>query len=366
MRFRSVLDDMRPYQPPRMAREIEVDRGSKEYVKLTMNELSFGPLPEAKEAIIEVLSRGGRYPERDSTPLREAIAAANPGSAPENIIVGNGSSELLVDLMQIVDRPGEVIFPWPSFPFYSEVARVVGLTERRVALDERHTVDPDAMLSAAGPETRALILCNPNNPTGTYLPLDEVRAFADALPRDVLLILDEAYYEFVGDPAYAGSHELALASENIVSMRTFSKVHGLAGFRIGYSIAPARLADYSWRAHVPFSVSLAAQAGAEASMRRTESIAERARFIERERTRLQTAFGEASLEYVPSHTNFILVRTGPETFERTGVLVREGEAIGYPGWSRVSIGNSEENDRLLAALVQPEESQSRAPHTKLV
>ena len=333
-----------------MALEIEADRGSTEYAKLTMNELSFGPLPEARAAAVEAIGRANRYPPRDADPLRRVICAANPGTTTANVVVGNGSSEVLVDLLQILDRPGEVVFPWPSFPFYSSATRVVGLAERRVGLDERHAADLDALHAAVGPGTRAVILCNPNNPTGTYLPLERVRAFAEALPERVLLILDEAYYEFVGDPAYAGSHELASRSSNVVSTRTFSKVHGLAGLRVGYGIAPAGLADYVWRAHVPFSVSLVAQAAAEASMGQPESIAGRARFVAGERGRLQAAFDEAGLEYVPSHTNFILVRTGPAVFERTGALVREGEALGYPGWSRISLGDKLDNDRVIAAL----------------
>lgn len=351
MKLRTALDDILPYHPPRLRDEISVDRGSEEYVKLTMNELSFGPLPEAREAIVASLARGGRYPDRDADPLREAIAAANPGVVPDNIAVGNGSSETLVDLMQVLDRPGEVLFPWPSFPFYASAARVVGLGVRTVALNENHRADLDALHAAVTPETRAVILCNPNNPSGTYHPLPEVRRFAEALPGDVLLILDEAYYEFVDDPAYPGSHGLALESENVVTTRTFSKVHGLAAYRVGYAIAPKRLADYVWRAHVPFSVNQAGQAAATASMRRPEAISERARLMKGERERVQEAFAGAGLEYVPSHTNFVMVRTGPKTFEKTGVLVREGEALGYPvGWSRVTIGSPEENDRLLAAL----------------
>ena len=351
MRLRAVLDDILPYHPPRLAEEISVDCGSKEYVKLTMNELSFGPLPEAREAAIKSLARGGRYPDRDADPLREAIADANPGIAPENVVVGNGTSEVLVDLMQVLDRPGEMIIPWPSFPFYVSAASVVGLRTLKVPLDEHHKADLDAMLSAVTSETRAVILCNPNNPSGTYLPLEEVRSFAEALPGDVLLILDEAYYEFVDDPAYMGSHELVLASNNVISTRTFSKVHGLAALRIGYGFAPERLANYVWRAHVPFSVNQAGQAAATVSMRQTEAIAERSRLMKNERERVQAAFGDAGLEYVPSHTNFVMVRAVPKVFERTGVLVREGEALGYPvGWSRVSLGAPEENDRLLAAL----------------
>jgi histidinol-phosphate aminotransferase len=354
MRFRAVLDEVRPYHPPRLGEEIQVDRGSDAYVKLTMNELSFGPLPVAKEAMVASFARAGRYPERDATPLREAIAGANPGVARENVMVGNGSSEVLVDLMQTLERPGQVLIPWPSFPFYVSAARVVGLKAKTVGLDGEHRLDLDAMLSAVTEETRAVILCNPNNPSGTYRPLSEVRAFARALPDRVMLILDEAYYEFVDDPAYAGSHELALEMENVVSSRTFSKVHGLAALRVGYAIASERLADYVWRAHVPFSVNQAGQAAAEASMRATEAIAERSRLMKRERERVQAAFGAAGLEYVPSHTNFVMVGTGPQIFERAGVLVREGEALGYPeGWSRVTIGGPEENERLISALEVP-------------
>ena len=351
MKTRSVLEGIRPYDPPRLHEEISVDYGSERYVKLTMNELSFGPLPEAKAAIVETLSRAGRYPDRDATPLREALAYANPGLSPDNVVVGNGSSETLVDLMQVLDRPGGVVIPWPSFPFYASAARVVGLDVRKVPLDERHGVDLDAMLAALTDETRAVILCNPNNPSGTYLPLSEVRRFAEALPGDVLLILDEAYYEFVDDPLYSGSHELVLQSDNVVSTRTFSKVHGLAGFRVGYGLAPERLANLVWGVHVPFSVNQAGQAAATASLGQPEAIAERSRLMKRERERVQEAFGAAGLEYVPSHTNFVMVGARPQLFEKTGVLVREGEALGYPvGWSRVTIGGPEENDRLLAAL----------------
>ena len=351
MKTRSVLENVSPYNPPRLLEEISVDHGSERYVKLTMNELSFGPLPEARAAIVETLSRAGRYPDRDATPLREAIARANPGLSPDNVVVGNGSSETLVDLMQILERPGEVVIPWPSFPFYVSAARVVGLNARKVELDGDHRVDLDAMLAAVTGETRAVILCNPNNPSGTYLPLSEVRHFAEALPEGVLLILDEAYYDFVDDPLYTGSHELVLGSDNVVSTRTFSKVHGLAGFRVGYGLAPRRLADLVWSAHVPFSVNQAGQAAATASMGQPEAIAGRSRLMKRERERVQDAFGAAGLEYVPSHTNFVMVGAKPGLFEKTGVLVREGEALGYPvGWSRVTIGGPEENDRLLAAL----------------
>jgi histidinol-phosphate aminotransferase len=348
--FRSELDPLSPYNPPRAANEAAAERGAEDYVKLTSNELSFGPLPEAEAALAEALPRANRYPDRYATALREEVVSANPGSAFENILVGNGSSEILLNLLQLLERPGEVIFPWPSFGLYASIGITLGLNTTRVPLTDDHGIKPEALLSAVTAETRAIVVSNPNNPTGTYLTFDEVRAFADALPENVLLILDEAYQEFVSDPAYSGSHELALERENVVCVRTFSKAHGLAGFRVGYGIAARRVADYVERVRFPFSVNLAAQVTASASMRARDKIEARARFVMGERDRIQNAFREAGLDYIPSQGNFVLVRTGPEIFERARVLVREGDPLGYPGWSRVTIGDSGENDRVIGAL----------------
>jgi histidinol-phosphate aminotransferase len=353
LKFRVELDPLAPYEPPRMSQEAAAEHGEGgAYVKLTSNELSFGPLPEAEAALAEALPRANRYPDRHAYSLREAIAATNPGAEPmRNVLVGNGSSEVLFNLLQLVEKPGEVIFPWPSFGLYVTIGVTLGLRTTKVPLTDQHAAKPGALLSAVTNETRAVIISNPNNPTGTYLTLEDVRTLAEALPEDVLLILDEAYQEFVADPAYHGSHALALEKENVVVIRTFSKAHGLAGFRAGYGIAPQRTADYAERIRFPFSVNLAAQVAATASMRAREKIRARAEFVIRERGRVQDAFAQASLNFIPSQGNFVLVESGPEIFEKTGVLVREGEALGYPGWSRVTIGNSEENDRVIGALL---------------
>jgi histidinol-phosphate aminotransferase len=351
MYFRPELDPLAPYRPPRMSQEAAAERGTDGFVKLTSNELSFGPLPEAETALAEALPRANRYPDRHVRALREAVASANPGTDPgRNVLVGNGSSEVLLNLLQLVERPGEVVFPWPSFGLYVSIGVTLGLSPKKVPLTEQHAAKPEALLSAVTAKTRAIILSNPNNPTGTHLNLEEVRSLADALPNQVFLILDEAYQEFVSDPAYYGSHELALAKENVVCVRTFSKAHGLAGFRAGYGIASPRVADYVERVRFPFSVNLAAQVAAAASMSARDKIRGRAEFIVRERERVQKAFRTAKLDYIPSQGNFVLVETGPEIFERAGVLVREGEALGYPGWSRVTIGDSGENDRVIGAL----------------
>lgn len=351
MKFRDELGSLSPYKPPKAAAEASADRGTDGYVKLTMNELSFGPLPEAEAALTEALPRANRYPDRDVGALREAVVSANPGSSPNNIIVGNGSSEVLMNLLQLLEKPGEVVFPWPTFGLYKSISTVLGMKSKTVSLTENYGIKPEALLSAVTDETRAVIICNPNNPTGTYLTLDEVRAFADELPDEVLLILDEAYQEFVADPAYHGSHTLALERPNVVVSRTFSKAHGLAGFRVGYAIAPEEVADYAERVRFPFSVNLAAQVAAAASMKARDKIAGRAEFVMRERERLENAFEEAGVGYVPSQANFMMVEAGPEVFEKAGVLVREGEALGFPrAWSRITIGNTEENDRVIGAL----------------
>jgi histidinol-phosphate aminotransferase len=243
-----------------------------------------------------------------------------------------------------------VVYGWPSFSLYPSVCAVLGMTAREVPLTKEQGIEPEALLSAVTDRTRAVILCNPNNPSGTFVGLHRVRELADELPDGVVLIVDEAYREFVDDPSYEESHTLALERDNVVIARTFSKAHGLAGLRVGYGIASERIADYAERVRFPVSVNLAAQVAATASMQAREKVAARAEFVVRERDRLQEAFREANLEFIPSQGNFVMVRFGAADFERSGVLVREGEALGYPGWSRVTVGDSGENDRVITAL----------------
>ena len=347
--FRSELDSLKTYVPPkswRMAAEGRAD----DYAKLTSNELAFGPLPEAEAALAEALPRANRYPDSHVSRLRQVIAEANAGVDTTNVLVGNGSSEVLLNALQLLPTGGEVVFPWPSFSLYPMLCAVLGMAPRPIPLNEDNGLPAEGILSAVTDETRAVILCNPNNPSGTYLTLAEVQSLASELPENVLLILDEAYVEFVDDPLYKDSHTLALENENVVVARTFSKVHGLAGLRAGYGIAPTRVADYAERVRFPVSVNLAAQVAATASMQAREKVEARSRFVIRERGRLQDAFGAASLDFIPSQGNFVMVRFEADEFEKSGILVREGAALGYPGWSRVTVGSSEENDRVIGAV----------------
>jgi histidinol-phosphate aminotransferase len=349
MRFRSELEPLRPYVPPKSWRMAAEGTDENRYAKLTSNELAFGPLPEAEAALAEVLPRANRYPDSHVTRLRQVVAEANAGTETRNVLVGNGSSEVLMNVLQLLPV-GEIVYPWPSFSLYPMICAVLGMAARPISLTENHEIPAEALLSAVTDETRAVILCNPNNPSGTYLTLDEVTSLASELPLDVLLILDEAYVEFVDDPNYRNSHTLALERENVVTARTFSKAHGLAGLRVGYGIGPEKIADYAERVRFPVSVNLAAQVAATASMLAEDKVRERAEFVVRERKRLQEAFAGANLDFIPSQGNFIMIRFEAEDFEKAGVLVREGAALEYPGWSRVTVGDSWENDRAIAAL----------------
>src|SRR5215217_7821008 len=259
--LRPELDPLRPYIPPkswRMAAEGTDDR----YAKLTSNELAFGPLPEAEAALSEALPRANRYPDSHASRLRQAVVDANPGTETRNVLVGNGSSEVLLNVLQLLPAPGEVVYGWPSFSLYPSVCAVLGMTAREVPLTEEQEIKPEALLSAVMDRTRVVILGNPNNPSGTFVGLDRVREIADGLPDGVILIMDEAYREFVDDPSYNNSHTLALERDNVVMARTFSKAHGLAGLRVGYGIASERIADYAERVRFPVSVNLAAQVAA--------------------------------------------------------------------------------------------------------
>ncbi|HEX2728107.1 MAG TPA: aminotransferase class I/II-fold pyridoxal phosphate-dependent enzyme, partial [Rubrobacteraceae bacterium] len=303
MRFRPELDPLRPYVPPKSWRMSAEGTDENGYAKLTSNELAFGPLPEAQAALSEILPRANRYPDSHVSRLRQVVAEANAGTETRNVLVGNGSSEVLMNVLQLLPVPGEVVYGWPSFSLYPSVCAVLGMTAMEIPLTEEQEIEPESLLSALTDRTRAVILCNPNNPSGTFSSLDRVRELADELPDGVILIVDEAYTEFVDDPSYQVSHTLALERENVVMTRTFSKAHGLAGLRMGYGIASERIADYAERVRFPVSVNLAAQVAATASMLAREKVRERAEFVIRERSRLQDAFGHAGLEYIPSQGN---------------------------------------------------------------
>jgi histidinol-phosphate aminotransferase len=344
-RIRPELADVPPYKPGKPAPE-----GAH---KLSSNENPYPPLPSVVAAVHHAAGRMNRYPDAASTRLVEALAARHQVPV-DTLAVGTGSVGLAQQVVQSTAGAGdEVVFAWRSFEAYPIFVRVAGATAVRVPLgpDERH--DLDAMLAAVTPRTRLVLVCNPNNPTGTAVGGAAFERFLDKVPADVLVVVDEAYHEFVRDPEVPDGVELQRERPNVCVLRTFSKAYGLAGLRVGYAVAHPAVADALRRTAVPFGVSVLAEEAALASLKAEAGVELRDR-VERlvaERTRVTAALRDQGWVVPPSEANFVWLRTGQRTAAVTdamaaaGVVVRpfDGEGI------RVTVADPEADDAFLAA-----------------
>lgn len=325
-------------------------------IKLASNEVSAGPLPSVVQAIAEAAGGINRYPDSGCTELTGRLAD-KLGVPADHLAIGCGSVTLCQQLVQATcTEHDEVLFAWRSFEAYPIVTHVAGARQIRVPLDEGHAHDLDAMAAAITPNTRMVFVCNPNNPTGTALRTEEIEAFIAKVPRDVLVVLDEAYKEFVDDAHIPDGVELAkqqwaAGHTNVAVLRTFSKAYGLAGLRIGYAVAPPVVADVLRKVYVPFSVNALAQVAAMASLDAEDELMVRCRAIVAERTRVRGELLAMGYEVPETQANFVWLPLG----ERTGafnehclahkVVVRAFVGEG----ARVTIGEPEENDAFLAA-----------------
>ena len=327
-------------------------------VKLASNEPPWGPPPAAIAAIQAQLETLNRYPDPDNSVLRRRIADRTELS-PGRVAVGNGSCEILMAAGDALLEPGaEVLYAWPSFSMYPHVAAQSGARPIAVPLDADGRHDLDAMAGEVTVATRLVLVCNPNNPTATALPVDAVDAFVGSLPRHVAVILDEAYVEFsvLQDPD--DSVDLIARHPNLVVLRTFSKVYGLAGLRAGYALAGSedfrRAVD---RVRQPFSVSTLAQAAAAEAIRHQDEVERRVERTVIERLHVEGELAERGLEATEGQANFAWVGLGDrdeaeivDGLAQRGVIVRAGRALGQEGFMRVTFGSRPENDRFLAAL----------------
>ena len=343
-----------PYRPGRPIAEVARAYGfdPADIVKLASNESPLPPVRQAVAAMAEEVGAINRYPDNDCHDLRHALAS-QLGVEPEQTWIGGGSSELLRVIATAVGGEGTTaVYGWPSFVVYRLATVVAGAAPREIRLTDDHVHDLDAMHSAIDDTTTVVYVCNPNNPTGSYLPADEIVRFVQRIPDDVLVVIDEAYLEYVTADDYETALPLALSMSNVIVTRTFSKVYGLAALRVGYAIAQAETITELRKAQAPFSVTSVGQVGAIASLSASDEIARRIADNAQERSRLESMFSERGLEFVPSQANFVYLRIGASTeatadaFVRHGVILRPfGE-----GWVRVSVGTPAENDRFLAAL----------------
>ena len=318
-------------------------------VVLASNESPYGLLPSVAQVLAEHMGGVSRYPDMTATRLIEAIAAHH-GVDPARVAVGAGSVEVCGQIATAtVDAGDDVVFGWRAFEAYPILATVVGGNPVKVPLTADHVHDVDAMAAALTDRTRLVFLCNPNNPTGTAVGRAELVRLADAVPDDVVLVVDEAYREYVDADQVPDAFELLGDRPNVVVTRTFSKAYALAGLRVGYCLAPAAVAAAVRKCQVPFSVSGLAQEAAIAALGDGEEVRRRAKLTVAERERVRAELLDAGYDVPPSQANFVWLPLGERSAEFAaacldgGVVVRPfaGEGV------RVTIGTDEENDRLL-------------------
>ena len=328
-------------------------------VRLESNESPYPPLPEVVAAANAVLEGINRYPDPNSIVLREALSARY-GVPVERIAVGNGSADILLAAGSALLEPGaELIYGWPSFSVYPQVAGLSGARAVVVPLDEREYLDLDAMADAVTPATRLVIVCNPNNPTSTALELDRIAAFIERVPSRVCVMIDEAYCEFNTLNPPDASIALLAVHKNLVLLRTFSKVHGLCGLRVGFALcATTELPEALSVIRQPFFANAAAQAAATEALAHPEEVARRVDSAHVARSEMRERLRSLGLSPAPSEANFCWFELGPLRDEaeivrgiaEQGVLVRAGSALGKQGALRVTYGTREENSRFIEAL----------------
>ena len=338
---------------------------SGDLVKLASNETPWAPHPEVQEAVRRQLVALNRYPDPSAALLRRRLSERS-GVPAGRIAVGNGSCELLLAAAEAMLEPGaEIVYAWPSFSMYPHLAAMTGARAIEVPLDDDGRHDLEAMAREVNVATRIVLVCNPNNPTAPALPAEAIDAWAAELPRHVLVIVDEAYVEFqtLQDPD--STLDLLDRHPNIVLLRTFSKVYGLCGLRVGYSLGSAKFREAVDRVRQPFSVNMLAQAAAAEALKHQDEVATRVERTAMERLHMEMELGGRGLESTDSEANFSWVALGDrdeesvvEGLAKRGVIVRAGAALGQEGHLRVTYGTRPENDRFLRAL---DEALAEAP-----
>jgi histidinol-phosphate aminotransferase len=357
--FRPAVQGLVPYEPGKPVEEVQRELGLERCVKLASNEGPFGPFPAALEAIQRCAAELNRYPDGGAWRLRTALSE-RLGVRYEELAVGAGADGIIDSLSQATLDPGdEIVCCWPSFPSYVIDATKLGAVSVRVPLSE-HRYDLDAMLESIGPRTKLVYVCHPNNPTGTMNRRAELDAFLGRVPDHVLTVIDQAYFEYVEDPDYPDAiEEYFKAGRSVAVVRTFSKVYGLAGLRVGYMVAAPSVVTAVNKVKRAFDVSTVAQEAALASLDQPAEIERRRRLNTEGIGALDQALRDNGYEPCgPVVGNFLFVETGADSrplFEallREGVIVRPLHGFGAPTAIRVTCGTPDENDFLAAALAR--------------
>jgi histidinol-phosphate aminotransferase len=344
-----------PYSPGKPLKELEREYGISDSIKLASNENPLGPSPKAVEAVKNVLGELNRYPDAGGHDLIRKISQTL-GTGHENIVLGNGSDEIIGLLAKALLQVGdEVIVPWPSFLMYDIMVRSVGAVPAYVPLNDSLCIDLESIQNRITPKTRMVFLCNPNNPTGTVFSKSDFERFLDNIPN-IVVVLDEAYIEFVQDETCAKGIDYINSDVMVVTLRTFSKAYGLAGIRIGYGVMPQIIANLVNRIRPPFNANSLAQVAAMAALGDREFLQKTLDLVKEGMSFLLESLRKMGVEYFSSQANFFLInvkQSADEVFEkmlRQGVIVRSMKAYGYPEYIRINVGLPDENIRFIKAL----------------
>lgn len=352
-RVKPWIAALRPYEPGKPIEELERELGIRQAVKLASNENPLGPSPRVLEAVQRAAANLHRYPDGACFRLRAALSE-RLDVAGEQLVFGCGSDEILELLAKAFLGPDdEMVFAWPSFAMYPLVAQGMGARAVRVPLDEALVHDLPGLARAVGPRTRIVIVCNPNNPTGTSVGSEAFDRFAASLPEDVILVLDEAYAEYARRPDFPDGLAWVRRRPATAVLRTFSKIYGLAGLRVGYGVMDPELAGLLERARHPFNVNLLAEEAALAALEDEAHVERVRRANEEGLAYLHRELAALGIETWPTDANFLLARTGQGSYEALlgeGVIVRPMAAFGLPELVRITVGLPDENVRLVKAL----------------
>jgi len=349
------IKNLVPYPPGKPIEELERELGISGSIKLASNENPLGPSPLAARAIIENVNKINRYPDGSGYYLKARLSETY-GITPDRIIIGNGSNNLIeLAIRTFLTRGRDVIQAFPTFLFYEKITKSAGCRLISVPLKD-FRIDLEGILKAVTKKTGLIFINNPNNPTGTALSREEVRNFLGSLPEDIIVVLDEAYIEFVTDRGTADGLELLGYYPRLIVLRTFSKLYGLAGLRIGYGFSSPEIIEYMNRVRQPFNVNLLAQAAATAALDDKDFIAETLRTVREGLDYLFSNLRELGVEYRTTQTNFFLIKSplgGRKTYElmlREGVIIRNMESFGLVDYIRINVGLPEENKKFIMAL----------------
>lgn len=353
---KKYIRDLMPYQPGRPIEEVKRELGLKRVIKLASNESPFGPSPRVRRAITAAIREINRYPDGNCFALRKELAKQLKVK-PEMLVFGSGSDDIILLALRVFAGVGdEVIMSRPSFLMYELSTKSVGARPVFVPLQD-FRYDLDGIRRAVTSRTRFIFIGNPDNPAGTYVPARELKAFLQSIPKDVVVFVDEAYYEFAAaNRDYPNTLSWLKQFPNLVVTRTFSKIYGLAGLRIGYGVGSGDVIDLLNRIREPFNVNSLAQIAAVTCLNDPAYYRRIVKGIEQEKQRLYKALSQMNLRFVKSATNFILIDFGRNASEvvrgllRSGVIVRDMRAWGLTNCFRVTVGSRSENTQLIQAL----------------